>query len=90
MNLLDSFGNRWGGCLLEALCNASLLRINVLVFVMHNEDENCCINNSYYPVVHTAAATPLGKGEKRVVIPDHDKKSDASFHTSHALCSTIH
>jgi hypothetical protein len=39
-----------------------LLRINVSVFVMHTKDENCYINNSHYPVVHAAAATPLGKG----------------------------
>ena len=65
MNLLNSFGNTRGGCLLEALYNTSLLRINVLVFVMHTEDENCCINNSHYPVVHTAAATPLGKEKEK-------------------------
>lgn len=90
MNLLDSFGNTRGECFLEALYNASFLRINVLVFVMHTEDENCCINNSYYSVVHTAAATLLGKRKKRAAIPDHDKKSDAGFHTSHALYSTMH
>lgn len=65
MNLLNSFGNKRDGCLLEALYNTSLLKINVLVFVMHTEDENCYINNSYYPVVHIAAATPLGKGKKK-------------------------
>ena len=90
MNLLDSFGNTRGGCLVEALYNICLLRINVLVFVMHTEDDNCCINNSHYLVVHTAAATPLGKGEKKTAIPDHDKNSDAGFHTSHALYSTMY
>lgn len=60
MNLLNSFGNTRGGYLLEALYNTSLLRINVLVFVMYTEDENCCINNSHYTVVHTL----LGKEKK--------------------------
>ena len=60
--LHNSFGNTRGRCLLEALYNTSLLRINVLVFVMHTEVENCCINNSHYLVVHTIATTPLGKG----------------------------
>lgn len=79
MNLLNSFGNKRDGCLLEALYNTSLLRINVLVFVMHTEDENCYINNSYYPVVHIAAATPLGKvGGGKTAIYDQDKKSDQS------------
>lgn len=34
----------------------------MLVFVIHNENENCCINNSRYPVECTTAATPLRKG----------------------------
>lgn len=68
MNLLNSFGITRGGCLLEALYNTSLLRINVLVFVMHTDDENCYINNSHYLVVHTAAATPLGKEKTTTTI----------------------
>lgn len=65
MNLLNLFGNTRGGCLLEALYNISLLRINVLVFVINNEDENFCMNNSHYPVEFTTAATPLRKGKKK-------------------------
>ena len=90
MNLLDSFGNTRGGRLVEALYNICLLRSNVLVFVMHTEDENCLINNSHYILVHTAEATPLGKGKKKIAIPDQDKNSDAGFHTSHALYSTMY
>lgn len=62
----------------------------MLVFVMHTKDENCCINNSHYPVVHIAAATPLGKVKKGTAIDDHDKKSDSNFYTSYALHSTMH
>lgn len=77
MNLLNSLENIKGAYLLQALCNTSFLRINVLVFVMHTEDENCYINNSYYPVVHTASATSLGR--EKIAMDDHDIKSDAHF-----------
>lgn len=85
MNLFNLFENIRSGCLFEVLYNIFFLRINVLVFVMYIEDENCCINNSYYFVVYIVAVILLGKGKKRIVIFDYDKKLDVDFFISYVF-----